>query len=397
MRAKIKVAGALATSLLGAAVGILLPWAGTEAAAAPATEVDGSTLLRAWADIQSEIDPGGPSGLAGASLSTDGRSLTVFWAGSQPAALATLSDQHQGATTVSIRQVPYDQEEIGVRARSLVRKASAADIPVTVVSSTADFTGLRAYVDPSATAAQRAQLRALGAAEVEEKARLRPLSRYADTSPFWGGSVIKSGSSYCSTGFAVRTASGTRGMTTDQHCGANRDWITPYDAVVGRSNGGHTVTDSMVITGRDYSPYTYILGWDSGNGRSYAAKANVALNQAVCAGGGMSGEVCGARVTAVNVYDDHGRGPGYLAARDTTIGLAGEGDSGGPGYSRSVATGNLTLHGAIVSATILEKTACAGGKSNPWNVDVRMCFWEVFFTNQSAIASGLGVTILTAP
>jgi hypothetical protein len=87
----------------------------------------------------------------------------------------------------------------------------------------------------------------------------------------------------CSTGFAAKTAAGTQGMVTTRQCGTNQLWKTPAGTVVCKSNGGHSATDSMLITGQTYSNSTYIGAWNSITAKAINAKANAALNQQVCA------------------------------------------------------------------------------------------------------------------
>jgi hypothetical protein len=374
-------------------------------AAAPARQVNQTAQLEMWTGLQSFIDANTLGGLAGASFGPDGKTVTVFWAGSTPPALVNFAVQQHGGAVVEIKQVPYDQQQIGVRAKALIAKAKTRGIPIVSVASTANFAELHADVDPSATAEQRTQLRDLGAAEVGEKHPMVPLARYADSQPYWSGAVIErtSANAFCSTGFAARTSSNVVGMVTAQHCGTNVDWMTPTvvssgGLAVGRSNGGNTATDSMLITGTTYSGFIYTGAWDSATGRGITATGTAALNQSLCAGGGMSGEVCQATVQSVNVFNAAGSGPGYEASTAPSTGLAGQGDSGGPGYARSQVTGNITLLGMIATAELVDRAACAGGSSNPWNggSPARLCFSKVFFVNQNAIASALGVTILTS-
>jgi hypothetical protein len=359
---------------------------------------DQSAQVKALARLYDLIDANHLSGLAGTSLAKDGQAVEVFWAGSVPSILRSLAAQSASTqATLSIISVPYSKEQIGAHARALIAKAKQQKIPLVSVASTADFRGLHVDVEPSATLAQREELQRMGASEVGESGPLVPLSRFSDGQPFWGGAVIESSSNLCSTGFAVQNSSGTRGIATAHHCGTNTTWNTPLGARVGTSNGGHVNSDSMIITGTDYAASLYIGPWDSVQGTPINAKAEPALGQPICAGGGLSGEVCGATVTLVNAFDAAGIGPGYVATRDPSVGLAGHGDSGGPSYADPITTGNVTLLGMIISADGADAAPCNGGSSNPWNTVDRQCFFRVFFTNQSAVASGNGVVVLTSP
>jgi hypothetical protein len=169
---------------------------------------------------------------------------------------------------------------------------------------------------------------------------------------------------------------------------------------MGRSNAGHSGTDSMLITGQTYSHFIYRLDWSSSSGFAISRVGAAALNQSVCAGGGLSGEVCNARVHRINVTGPTNHGPGYFARTSApSIPLGGQGDSGGPSYSINPTNGQITLLGMLQSAYASDGTgSCPGGNSNPWNVSTvpqRRCFWNIFFVNQAAIASALGVAIVT--
>jgi hypothetical protein len=277
------------------------------------------------------------------------------------------------------------------------------------VSSTADFRGLLADVDPATTAEQRTALRELGADEIGEGgASMVPLSRYSDTSPFWEGAAIENagGTGICSTGFAARTSSGTIGMVTAQHCGANQNWQTPTvfgdpARAVGHSNAGSSSTDSMLITGGQYSAVVYRGDWSSNTGRQVTTIGSASINQKVCSSGGLSGEVCNATVDRINAVGPNGAGPGYFAkTSSSSVPLSGQGDSGAPGFAVASSTGNITILGIVSSAYLTDKaTSCTGGTSNPWNnsVPARQCFFRVHFINAGAIEAALGVTGLTSP
>jgi hypothetical protein len=274
------------------------------------------------------------------------------------------------------------------------------------VSSTGDYTGLRAYVAPSATDQQRQALRDLGAAEVVERGYPLQLYRYADTSPYWGGSVIDDSQGfYCSTSFTVQDGSGVRSMVTANHCGPNNQWLTPNvvsggGLVVGTSNGGDVATDSMLISGVSYTGSIYRGPWSSNAGEQVSAAGDAAMGEEVCSGGGMSGEVCGATVVATNIFDPIGSGPGYEAKTPVGTALAGQGDSGSPGFRVDASTNNITILGMLSSTPNDAAVApCTGGSGNPWNNTnpPRRCFFDIFFVNQAAITSRWGVSVVAGP
>ncbi|WP_159104846.1 hypothetical protein [Plantactinospora sp. BB1] len=403
-----RLALAVSFGMLAATGGVAAPG---PVAAAPAPG-DQSAQVELVAQLHQLTASKGLRGFAGSALDADGRTVRLYWAGDQPSALRSFASRLRSGVRLSVISVPYDQEEIVARARALIKAAKLRGIPIGAVSSTSDLRGLHADVEPSATAEQRAELRRLGATEISEAGAMVPLARYSDSAPFWGGAVIErpgavSGSfAHCSTGFAARTSSGTVGMLTAEHCGANRDWTTPTvlglsSVPVGRSNAGHATTDSMLITGRTYSAFLYRGDWSSGTGRQVTSRSGPSIDQKVCAGGGMSGEVCNATVHRINVIGPNGAGPGYFArTSSSSVPLAGQGDSGGPGFAVAVSNGNITALGIVSSAYLTDRaTSCPGGTSNPWNnsVPARECFYNVHFINLTAIEAALGVSVMTSP
>jgi hypothetical protein len=276
--------------------------------------------------------------------------------------------------------------------------AKTKGVPVTGASSSSDFTGIRVTVDPSATAAQRQTLIELGALEVVTEGRSVPLTRNADTAPFWGGGIITHGQQECSLGWTASAATGAVVQITARHCGLNQTWTTPAGTAVGKSGWDDLSTDSMTIKSDQADQFgvgIYTGPWDSHTAEAVVGKADPVLNESVCAGGGLSGEVCDGKVYAVNAVDGNFVGPGYKAKTDGAAGLAGVGDSGGPGYAR-MEDGTGVIAGGIVTSAVFPLTRpCNGGTSNPNNKNDRTCYSNVFFVYQGALEDHLGVLIMT--
>lgn len=89
-----------------------------------------------WDDLQQYVTKGKIRGLAGGSFESDGRTLTVHWAGEPPTALTTIAQQHAATAVMSVVSVPYDKQEIEVRAKRLIAAAKQQGIPLGGVSST---------------------------------------------------------------------------------------------------------------------------------------------------------------------------------------------------------------------------------------------------------------------
>ena len=82
----------------------------------------------------------------------------------------------------------------------------------------------------------------------------RPLSRWSDSHPFYGGGEIEhdygwwpnNGTNQCTTGFAVwRHSDHAPGITSAAHCGTNADWHTSKGTPVGTSSSGNSGVDAM--------------------------------------------------------------------------------------------------------------------------------------------------------
>jgi hypothetical protein len=372
--------------------------------AVPADVVDQSRQEALWRDVNDYVDSGKADGFAGGRFEPDGRTVRIYWAGDPPAQLTRLAAKHTSQAVMTVGRVKYDRQQHIAVARKLVNEAERAGIRVVSAGRTPDFAGIRVRLEGTATAAQKDALRWLGATEiVEGEGALVPLSgRHDDSPPFFGGGVITNrDGDACSTGWAVLTAQGAEAMVTAQHCGTNKTyytWGTPAGGdgndngvFVGRSNSGHDLTDSMLLTGADYHKDVFEGAWDGWEAGPIQDARDPAYWSDVCAEGGLSGAVCNARVEEVDVIGPGGGGPGFYArSKDGVSALGGRGDSGSPAIAYD--GGRIVLRGMLEEASITHPADCPKAGDNAWyGWKRRLCFVRVFFVNQSAIHEALNV------
>ena len=183
-------------------------------------------------------------------------------------------------------------------------------------------------------------------------------SRRADTSPFWGGSSIKSGGSVCSSGFIVQKG-GQRFMTTAGHCFGVGAGVLTTDGNL--SVGSVTQRgpflpfplqsfDMELIGGGSYGSSIFVGGTNSSSGKHVngAGDPVVGFTQ-YCRSGQTSGEQCGQTVQSVNAQVCTQTG-----CKSPVISYTGPvsqpGDSGAPFYVYSVDNSNVFIRGMNVAS-----------------------------------------------
>jgi len=218
-----------------------------------------------------------------------------------------------------------------------------------------------------------------GVIEQQDAAVRDSFDRRNDTSPFWGGSSIKSGGSVCSSGFVVQR-SGQRFLTTAGHCFAVGAGVTTTD---GNLSLG-TVTqrgpflpwpfqsfDMELIGGKSYGSSIFVGGTSSSTGRHVAGAADPVVGfTGYCRSGQTSGEQCGQTVqsTSAQVCTQTGCKSPVIAY---TGPVSQPGDSGAPFY----VYGGTDVH-------IRGLNVASGGSTS-------------YAEKWSRISSNLGVSIVT--
>lgn len=198
-------------------------------------------------------------------------------------------------------------------------------------------------------------------------------SRQVDSSPFWGGARITSGSSGCSSGFIVKNSSGTRFAVTAAHCGnLNSTWKSgshTYGKMTKR--GSFPTYDMALIGGQSYAPYIYSGGTASSTCNAAGAPADPVAGTTDCANGVSTGENCGKRVTSLS---------GTFC------------DSSGCTNALAVYTGGTaTAAGDSGGALLL----LSGGKSYPRGIHIARSGTNMYAERWSNISSHLGVSGIT--
>ena len=189
-----------------------------------------------------------------------------------------------------------------------------------------------------------------------EPTNLVETNRNNDAKPVYGGALIRNNTTgtICSVGIGVNV-NGVLGWTTAQHCAAGTYAGRDSGLNVGTaySNGpadaGHDIRFAKANTS---SPRVWTGPWNSSTSARVYNTSNPAQGQRICAGGGITGEVCGD--TYVNsptlccwrgleflrLDDDHGLGNGQRC-------IVNQGDSGSPVYNYT-STGALEVRGFTV-------------------------------------------------
>ena len=220
-----------------------------------------------------------------------------------------------------------------------------------------------------------------GVIEQQDGAIRDSFSRRADTSPFWGGSSIKSGGSVCSSGFIVQRG-GQRFMVTAGHCfavGANATTTDGNLSVGNVTQRGPFLPwplqsfDMELIAGASYGSSIFVGGTNSSTGKHVNGAGDPVVGFAqYCRSGQTSGEQCGQTVQSVDAQVCTQTG-----CKSPVISYTGQvsqpGDSGAPFYVHSVDGSNVFIRGLNVAS---------GGSTS-------------FAEKWSRISSNLGVSIVT--
>jgi hypothetical protein len=182
----------------------------------------------------------------------------------------------------------------------------------------------------------------------------------------------------CSSGVNVFYGSAPNrqyGITTAAHCHAQ--WFrTRANLRVGRTHKIDETADTQMLShgGPGTQPYgnrVYSGAWNSSTSRVVRNGGNPAINSIVCMSGGISGERCGLRVTAIDrtvFYDGYYRGLGFWFTNAQTVGGRPQcslqrGDSGSPVYFRPSAGQNwVTVAGTVGAGQYaVPNRDCPGG------------------------------------
>jgi hypothetical protein len=192
------------------------------------------------------------------------------------------------------------------------------------------------------------------------------------------------------------TELGNEVISTAAHCstaGSDSSWWDPRETkIYGFESRRDFATDSMFLVidpnqTDKAQPVVYRGGWQSGEGVGVEDWFDPLLGELTCDSGGLSGEVCGARVNATDTFLSNGVGPGYITddSGANSFGSSGGGDSGGPNYTYN--TGSTVIaSGEIVAGYVPSETGCS---PDAVPAPDRPCYFTVFHTNIEATSAAL--------
>jgi hypothetical protein len=205
-------------------------------------------------------------------------------------------------------------------------------------------------------------------------------NRRDDIPPFYGGGGIAAGGSICSSGYAVKIATGARFMVTAGHCWANGTAVrtesgaTPYGTVLARrlpTVTGHPM-DVEVLGGSSYAGRIFTGGVTSSTSIPVVAAGSAVVGYGnYCHSGRTTGEQCGHTATSTTAQVCTATGCKWPVIAYTGGVIQQPGDSGGPFYAKDASGAWIRGHVIASSATT--------GYVEPWTV----------------VSSALGVSIVT--
>ncbi|MFF4365453.1 S1 family peptidase [Streptomyces sp. NPDC001594] len=227
----------------------------------------------------------------------------------------------------------------------------------------------------------------------------RPPGRANDRSPVSGGALIITQAETCTTGFGVVSeATGKRQLLTAGHCGpVGSPWFNGDGDFLGNAVARHPEADALVIDADSsdrvwHGAVTETLDGIDDRARPVTGARTPEVGQYLCTSGAVSGTHCGLRVTRTGVVLSIAGTdvPGQIEAEQVGhIASAGNGDSGGPVYSATTATGPVLAHGMITAYDGRQTTPCSGAPTG----NGRTCSWRVYFTDLTAVLKTTGTRL----
>ena len=179
-------------------------------------------------------------------------------------------------------------------------------------------------------------------------------TRKADTTPYWGGAGITktTGTPWCSSGFTVVNAYGTRSMITAGHCFSNGTTVRTelgglYMGTV--SGNGLPYRDMERISGSSYAGRIYSGGTNSSTSLPVHGAGDPVVGYTnYCHSGRTTGENCGHKVisTSAQVCTSSGCKSPVIAFQNGFLPQGG--DSGSPFYVGDSA-GGVHIRGMIIA------------------------------------------------
>ena len=328
----------------------------------------------------------------------DGSTLVVSWKGSVPKRASAVAAA-QAAVPTRLESTKFSRIEYRAksqRALDYIKDHPESGLHSVRIPISGDQIILGANLANAASAsstavAARGRAKASIAADtalpvaIEDAPAPAVTSRADDTPPYWGGANVKTPTGSCTSGFAVRTPSGS-GLLTAGHCGYNGFvfYNGNWTGVVGTGQQKRTAHDWMLIgTYDNYVDSVIYTGGGSLNGRAQSTRSVVGWTSAspqqwLCHSGAVGGEECSFYVQPNFQYGYCSDGACFndlVTARKVSWALSVyPGDSGGPVYLPSGSNGALAVG-------VTQGTDCLPLCGNPGSLlifqDLVTVYWDL--------------------
>ena len=307
-------------------------------------------------------------GYAGVAVDYPTATVTLSWKGTAPTAALRLQEAAPRGVTVVVRRATFSDAELRAASTRLLDGVRAEHGPDVVLAAypAPDHSGLVAEVAAASAVAARHDLARYLERTAGVPVRTTPArdevgpgtgpeaapgvestagDRRDDRAPWHGGGAIATadGNDYCTTGFAIVTATGDHRLVTAAHCNARvgdvvRDGAGQRLGTVA-ARAPHLDAQLIDPVGSPQTAASVFGGpWDAGrdNPRFRFPVVGVqapAVGQHICSSGAVTGEHC-ATIRATNLAWTCGDETchGFRASRDDGGVVVGGGDSGGPMY-----------------------------------------------------------------
>ncbi len=270
-------------------------------------------------------------GLGGIRLQVEKNAIELYWKGDLPDEVrAEIEAQEKAGITVNVGPADYSEAELS---DALQQATDSRDrYPgMTLLVPQPDGSGLQGYFTD--TKAAQSYTFAVPVTVVEAPEGTVPMSRSADTPPFWGGAVTRVPRGSCTTGFPVIQGT-TFGVLSAAHCDPAGGGLfsTPPGLTIGTSRRPVTISDSIVVPTRSAGRAYWGPPGSSFSMHVVAPTPNFP-GQWVCTSGAFTGTNC----PIVNIFVGGVSFINGVPTLGVTIGVklfgglaVGSGDSGGP-------------------------------------------------------------------
>jgi hypothetical protein len=169
--------------------------------------------------------------------------------------------------------------------------------------------------------------------------------------PLYGGAGLAGGNSLCTSGYPVRSASGSRSMVIAGHCFPNGTSVYSDNHYVGTVTGRSFNPDSALLQGGLYAGRIRTGGVAGGPSRPIVAAGSASVGYSnYCHSGRTTGERCGHTATSVTAQLCTTSGCKFPLIRFTGGAMPQGGDAGSPFYAKDSA-GGAWIRGHVIGGS----------------------------------------------